>query len=150
MSFSEGIHFILDCKLNDTEFLNNSQMGIAFINLIINKLNLNLLMPLILVNFPDYNNFKGIKNFSEQHFENKINYIDTSCFKDYKKDNISGYSLSGIISESHITIHTFPEENYFSFDLYSCTKFDTELLINIFKEEIKYIKLDYKFFKRGI
>ena len=50
------------------------------------------------------------------------------------ESNNSGYSLVGIISESHISIHTFPEDNYFSFDLYSCKNFDVDSLEKIFKK----------------
>ena len=31
-----------------------------------------------------------------------------------------GCSILFLLSESHISIHTFPEKNYISFDLYSC------------------------------
>mgnify|MGYP001310869881 CR=1 FL=1 len=31
-----------------------------------------------------------------------------------------------LIAESHISIHTFPEKNFVSFDIFSCKPFDSE------------------------
>ena len=44
---------------------------------------------------------------------------------------ISGFVL---IAESHISIHTFPEKNYLSFDIFSCKPFNPEKAIEILKE----------------
>lgn len=35
-----------------------------------------------------------------------------------------GCSIIFLLSESHITIHTFPERNHISFDLYSCRQYE--------------------------
>jgi S-adenosylmethionine decarboxylase proenzyme len=35
-----------------------------------------------------------------------------------------GYTILYMLSESHISIHTFPERNFASFDLYSCRHYD--------------------------
>ena len=34
-----------------------------------------------------------------------------------------GCSIILLLSESHITIHTFPERNYIAFDLYTCRSY---------------------------
>ena len=31
-----------------------------------------------------------------------------------------GFSIILLLSESHMTIHTFPEKNYIAFDIYTC------------------------------
>jgi S-adenosylmethionine decarboxylase len=38
------------------------------------------------------------------------------------------WGVSGVvlIAESHISIHTFPDKGYLSFDIFSCRDFDTE------------------------
>ena len=40
-----------------------------------------------------------------------------------------GYSGFVIIAESHISIHTFPEKNYLSLDIFSCKTFDSQKAI---------------------
>jgi hypothetical protein len=152
MNFLEGLHIVIDCKLNNKELLEQTDNGLKLINLIIQKLKLNLLMPLILVDFPHYQNFNGIKPFEQQEITNNLKYIQTDCFSKLQnnEDNkLGGYSIFGIIAESHISMHTFPEDNYFSFDLYSCKKFDTNFLIDLLNKELKDCQLNYKIVKRG-
>ena len=109
-------------------------------------------MPLILVDFPHYQNFNGIKPFKQQKITNNLKYIQTNCFnilKNNKDNQIGGYSIFGIIAESHISMHTFPEDNYFSFDLYSCKKFDTNFLVDFLHKELGDCQLNYQVIKRG-
>jgi len=42
------------------------------------------------------------------------------------------WGLSGfvLIAESHISVHTFPDRNYLSLDIFSCKKFDIEETIS--------------------
>ena len=35
-----------------------------------------------------------------------------------------GFSFIFLLSESHLSIHTFPERQYLSFDLYTCRQYD--------------------------
>ena len=35
-----------------------------------------------------------------------------------------GYTLLFLLSESHLSVHTFPEKKYISFDLYTCREYD--------------------------
>jgi S-adenosylmethionine decarboxylase proenzyme len=35
-----------------------------------------------------------------------------------------GFSVIYLLSESHMSIHTFPEKNYIAFDLYTCRTYD--------------------------
>ena len=64
----------------------------------------------------------------------------------YDAKNPKDWGISGfvLIAESHISIHTFPEKNYLSLDIFSCKEFDAEQaisyvsnLFNVQKSEIK-------------
>ena len=153
MNCTQGIHFILDCKINENlSFLIDYDKGINLINKIVKEVELNILTPVILIDFPEYEKNIKITPFENQIFENKIKFIQPNCFinTDKNKKNNSGYSLFGIISESHISIHTFPEANFFSFDLYSCKKFNTEKLENIFKNYFNLSTLNLHIINRKI
>jgi len=153
MDCTQGIHFILDCKINENfNFLIDYNLGINLINKIVKEVGLNILTPVILIDFPEYDKNIKITPFENQIFENKIKFIQPNCFinTDKNKKNNSGYSLFGIISESHISIHTFPEANFFSFDLYSCKKFNTEKLENIFKNYFNLSTLNLHIINRKI
>jgi S-adenosylmethionine decarboxylase len=39
-----------------------------------------------------------------------------------------GCSIIFLLSESHISIHTFPEKNYISFDIYTCRQYNDNLV----------------------
>lgn len=48
-----------------------------------------------------------------------------------------GYSGFVFIAESHISFHTFVEQNYINVDVFSCLDFDTELAIRHLKEQFQ-------------
>jgi S-adenosylmethionine decarboxylase len=47
-----------------------------------------------------------------------------------------GLSIIYLLSESHMTIHTFPERNYIAFDLYTCRNYSNN---DVYTEIHKYI-----------
>lgn len=61
------------------------------------------------------------------------------------------WGLSGVvlIAESHISIHTFPEKEYLSLDIFSCKAFDTEMAINYTKDLFEMKKYEHKILDRG-
>jgi len=52
-----------------------------------------------------------------------------------------GFTLLYLLSESHLSIHTFPEKNYVAIDLYTCKKYednsDYEEIYDLFIEMFK-------------
>jgi S-adenosylmethionine/arginine decarboxylase-like enzyme len=45
-----------------------------------------------------------------------------------------GYTFLFLLSESHLSVHTFPERKYLSFDLYTCREYaDNSTYITIFE-----------------
>ena len=45
-----------------------------------------------------------------------------------------GFSFIFLLSESHLSIHTFPERQHISFDLYTCRQYETnQVYLNIYK-----------------
>ena len=49
----------------------------------------------------------------------------------------SGVTGFIIISDSHISVHTYPFKKSLYFDLFSCKKFDSEKVINYLEETFK-------------
>ncbi len=66
-------------------------------------------------------------------------------------DKPEDWGISGfvIIAESHISIHTFPEKEYFSLDIFSCKDFDIEKAIKIIKEYFNTDNLEIRTTNRG-
>ena len=92
---------------------------------------------------------KGIKNDT---LLNSVNYMKNMLSDICLKFNFQildktqyefepqGCSILFLLSESHISLHSFPEKQHVSFDLYTCRDYETnneyeeiyEYLINIF------------------
>jgi S-adenosylmethionine decarboxylase len=88
---------------------------------------------------------KQIKNADLLNNLNKIIEIfDTICHKyEYqvlqKIEHIfdpQGFSVIYLLSESHMSIHTFPEKNYAAIDLYTCRNYQDN---TVYKEIYDYL-----------
>ena len=59
---------------------------------------------------------------------------------------VSGFVL---IAESHISIHTFPEKNFLSVDVFSCKSFDVDRTLRYLTKAFMLKKYEIKLFDRG-
>lgn len=59
---------------------------------------------------------------------------------------VSGFVL---IAESHISLHTFPEKQFLSLDMFSCKPFDTEQAVGFIKKYFQIQKYEMKVLDRG-
>jgi S-adenosylmethionine decarboxylase len=62
----------------------------------------------------------------------------------------SGVSGLVVIAESHIAIHTFPELDYFTMDIFSCKNFDHEKAIEYIREAFDVEEMDRMLVQRGL
>lgn len=68
-----------------------------------------------------------------------------------KSDMYPTTGLSGfvILYESHVSFHTWPEENFIALDVYSCKEFDPKEATSYLKEYLGSKKLKIKSIIRG-
>jgi S-adenosylmethionine decarboxylase len=67
--------------------------------------------------------------------------------------NFSPYGVSGVvvITESHVTIHTWPEHGYAAVDIFSCSrKLNHRVIRNELKLSLSARKVSQKTFRRGL
>ena len=86
----------------------------------------------------DFHTFPPMKDYLKKH--------NLKLYNEISKENaniliLSGYTGVGILSESHITIHTYPEEKRIALDLYSCKIINEHSNIEFIKNFINDIKL---------
>ncbi|HEU5349722.1 MAG TPA: deoxyhypusine synthase family protein, partial [Ktedonobacterales bacterium] len=62
----------------------------------------------------------------------------------------SGVSGLVVIAESHIAIHTFPELDYFTMDIFSCKNFDHEKAIEYIRTAFDVREMDRMLVQRGL
>lgn len=60
-----------------------------------------------------------------------------------------GVSGVTVISESHISIHTWPEYNFASIDCYMCGGCDPQAILPVIKERFRPTQMNTKIIKRG-
>jgi S-adenosylmethionine decarboxylase len=91
--------------------------------------------------------FKGIQNVGLlNNMEGLKDLLKNICLKhDFTILNETahqfepiGCSILFLLSESHISIHTFPEKNHMSFDIYTCRQYsNNDVYSNIFSFSLK-------------
>ena len=59
-----------------------------------------------------------------------------------------GFTLVALLAESHMSFHTFPENNIISFDFFTCGKVSPSVAVDIIKKEIKHKRIVKKEFNR--
>jgi S-adenosylmethionine decarboxylase proenzyme len=101
--------------------------------------------------FNDYNSsgkhmicdFKDIKNTELLNNDIELNLLLKKICERYDFQILNsivhnfdpiGHSILFLLSESHISIHTFPEKHHMSFDIYTCRQYkDNTIYREIFK-----------------
>ncbi len=71
-------------------------------------------------------------------------------FKPRIKGELAGITGMCVVSESHISIHTWPEKNYFSFDIFSCSDFDVNKVVGIIEEVFLAKEIYSEIIERGL
>jgi S-adenosylmethionine decarboxylase len=83
--------------------------------------------------------FKGIQNVELlNNMEGLKDLLKNICLKhDFTILNETAYqfepigcSILFLLSESHVSIHTFPEKNHMSFDIYTCRQYKNNDVYN--------------------
>ena len=62
-------------------------------------------------------------------------------------EGVSGFVM---IAESHISIHTFPDQDYVFMDIFSCRDFDADMAIKHLLRAFEATKCEKHILKRGI
>ncbi len=74
----------------------------------------------------------------------KVTVLEISKYK-FKPQ---GFTMVALLAESHISFHTFPENNIISFDFFTCGKISPSVAIDIIKKEIEHKRIVKKEFNR--
>lgn len=125
-------HILLNIKYNNREkILTDEKEGEK---MIINWCNYNqhtLVQRPIMHSFPstyitknDKQSPWDVDKISQNGYLDNFMYINNEANDVIKTYNYNGYTGIGILKESHISIHTYPEENYMHVDFFSCRNLD--------------------------
>lgn len=93
-----------------------------------------------------------VQLFKESIRYSNLHIVDEKI-KDFKEECQSESAVTGvfILSESHATIHEYPESNYVTVDIYTCGKEgDPMAALKYFKSLLNVKKYNLNLIKRGV
>ena len=139
-----GRHVMMDATVSDISRINAIQPIYDYMEEVAKKLDMTLVYPPIVARFPfaqsELEQF--VKKLSEENVKSKTLQFMEETLRRRATDD-SGVSGVSIWLESHCTIHTWPEENFFSLDAYSCKDFDPMVALEL---TVKWFNVDYASF----
>jgi len=137
MSFEyNGVHLMVDVCVADAKELTQPEPGVHMLEKIIEEIDMTMILPPVTVKFPHATceMKRVIEDLESEGLGESSTAVSLREKLLERKNESYGYSTFAMIAESHLTIHTFPELKYFSFDCYSCKHFDTDKVMAVIKE----------------
>lgn len=122
----KGKHLIVDVLTKNSEKLTDKKFTRDFFKKIIKEIEMKAVLPTVVYQFPTL--FKG---------------------KNGKRPK-GGISAFCILEESHLSCHSWPEENYIAYDIYSCKDFEEKKVIKLIRKFLPVKKLIYKVVRRSV
>ncbi len=116
-----GKHLLVEVKTKNPKVLSNQNFIKGVLKKIIRAVKLKAVSPIVVYKFPQKT-----------------------------KNTASGLTAFSIVAESHLSIHTWPENNYFAFDLFSCKDFKEKEILKIIKKSFPIEKIHYQVINRGL
>lgn len=129
----DGRHLMIDVTTPDLRFLINPEMGVSMIEDIIETIGMTMILPPVTVKFPHAvcEMTRVLEGLEKEGLGSCETAVDLRSKLAERKNEAYGYSTFAMIAESHLSLHTFPELGYASFDCYSCKWFDTDKVIEV-------------------
>ena len=120
MELNNGIHLILDIIVND-------------------------------IYNPNLNHESTIMHYLDECIRlSEMEEVGSVIHKFEPINNLTGITSVRVLGTSHLSCHSWPEENYISIDLFSCKYFDVDKIINFTKEYFDTKRCDISIVDRNI
>ncbi len=116
-----GPHLVLDCYNCNKDKCSDVNLILDFLNRLPQQIGMTKIAPPQIIKYPGKEN-------------------------SFDKGGISAFVL---IAESHIALHTFKEQGFITFDIFSCKQFDINKTIKIIKDTFEFNKYEKNIFNRG-
>ena len=120
----KGKHLLLDIFLTEPDVLTDKKFTRELFKNIIGEINMKAILPITIYQFLSYQNKKK------------------------KQTKLGGITAFYLLEESHLSCHTWPEENYVAYDIYSCKNFNEKKVINLLKKVLPVKKINHRVIRR--
>ncbi len=67
-------------------------------------------------------------------------------FHPFAPRGVTGFLL---LAESHLSVHTWPEEGFAAFDIFSCGEMDTDAIVRTIREAVRPVREQLELIHRG-
>lgn len=132
----DGLHLMVDAQCVESAKLNDASVIVGIMEKIVKAIDMTMILPPLTVKFPH-----AVSELTRVVQRLQLEGLgDCQTAKQIEADlherekESYGYSTLVMIAESHLSIHTFPEFNFFTFDCYSCKSFDADIVMAILTE----------------
>ena len=129
----KGKHLVVDAICENKRALLEAQQGNKALQDIVGKIDMTMILPPVSVEFPHAVSemTRVLQGLDEEGLgESQTARLLRQSLQG-RVDQAYGYSTFLMIAESHLSLHTFPETDYLTFDCYSCKDFDHELVMEL-------------------
>ncbi len=126
-----GRHLLLDVQTRSLRGINDTSTIYKMLEDLSHVLNMTLVYPPLVARFPFASSelSQFVKSLTEEGIQARtVQTMQDLLARRHTED--SGVSGITVWLESHAAIHTWTEENFFSFDAYSCKDFDTQVALD--------------------
>jgi hypothetical protein len=127
----DGKHLLVDASCGNMEALVSPEAGKACLERIVQRINMTMILPPVSVKFPHAvgEMDRVLESLEKEGLGSSRTAGEIRQGLENRKQLYYGYSAFVMIAESHISLHTFPEGEFMTFDCYSCKNFDEELAL---------------------
>ena len=133
-----GRHLTVDARVYDRNFasLNDPTKCVELMEELVRVIDMTMILPPITVKFPHAVSEidRIVLNFEAEGLGDSKTVKMLKEILEERKNGTYGYSTIVMIAESHLTIHTFPEEGFYTFDIYSCKCFPYEKVLEVLEQ----------------
>lgn len=126
-----GRHLIMDVQTYTPSLLSDTGAIYNFMEIFSKVVDMTLVYPPIVARFPwaSCELEKFVKDLKDENIRTAtIEKMEALIAR--RSNDLAGVSGITVWLESHAAIHTWTEENFFSFDAYSCKDFEIEKAVN--------------------
>ena len=127
----DGKHLLVDAACGNTAALVSPEAGKACLEKIVRRIDMTMILPPISVKFPHAvgEMDRVLESLEAEGLGGSRTAAELRTGLESRKQLYYGYSAFVMIAESHISLHTFPEGDFLTFDCYSCKNFDESLAL---------------------
>ncbi|MEC7985069.1 MAG: S-adenosylmethionine decarboxylase [Myxococcota bacterium] len=148
----DGRHLMIDAITGSPSKIVEATLGVNFLEAVVRRIDMTMILPPVTVKFPHATS--EMERILERLEAEGLSDSDTahSVREDLhrRESETYGYSSFVMIAESHMSIHTFPEMRYVSFDCYSCKYFDSKAVVEMFESFFDVTKMNVQIAKRRV